>query len=491
MYFVIAIFLFLAFFYGAVAGLFGGIPAMFLFFPLLPVIFTLIDFRVGVVMLILLTAFQHTVFLPSFTGFNVINYLTVTTLGSLLFARISGKITLVPFPRYVWFLYLIPIFVATAFGLTQLHRVPNWFLTMTDVYSTNKKYIMDGAIRPLFLVLLAWMLGVAVRNSKRPERFLIPIFVVPTLAAAAIFTFILLVGVDIRFMASSSIQARSMLSNLGLHANELSLLLSTGLAIQLFAFSEVQKTYGRILLLIAMAMSGVALILTFSRGGYVLMAVVLGYYLIVRRKLKESAFLLVGMAILAAMFAEPLWDRLTTGLSAVGSHGYQLGEGTGYGASGPDELTASRIAIWTILWPDFLSSPILGSGRDSIGWSDAAIQGRLFVGHPHSLYLAILLDLGLVGLMLMLAFYRKLLLHFRALYSNPDLPPMLANAFQGIFAAFIGYLVAGFANDDYISSETQTFIWLMFGVGLAYLGKPAPSSVPVNNPVAGKVVVGE
>ena len=45
----------------------------------------------------------------------------------------------------------------------------------------------------------------------------------------------------------------------------------------------------------------------------------------------------------AAVFAEPLWDRLTTGLSALGSHGYQLGAGTGYGASGPDELTASRI----------------------------------------------------------------------------------------------------------------------------------------------------
>lgn len=491
MYFVVAIFLFLAFFYGAVAGLFGGIPAIILFFPLLPVIFTLIDFRIGVVMLILLTTFQHTIFLPSFTGFNVMNYLTVTTLVSLVFARVSGKITLVPFPRYVWFLYLIPIFIAAAYGYTQLDRVPYSFLQVVSSYETNKKYIMDMTVRPLFLVLLAWMLGVAVRNSRRPERFLIPMFVVPVMAASYVLIFIPLMGVDLRFLASSSPVARSLLDRIGLHPNELSLVLATGIAIQLFAFPAVQKTYGRILLLIAMAMSGVALILTFSRGGYVLMAVVVGYYLIVQRKFKESAIMLAGMAVLAAVFAEPLWDRLTTGLSAVGSHGYQLGAGTGYGGSGPDELTASRIMIWTTVWPDFLRSPILGSGRASMGWSDAVIQGRLYLGHAHSLYLDILLDLGLVGLTLMLAFYRKLLLHFRMLYKNPDMPPMLASAFQGVFAAFIGYLVAGFANGNYISNETQTFIWLMFGVGLAYLGKPATSSVPINNPEAGKAVQGE
>lgn len=490
MFFVVAIFLFLAFFYGAVAGLLGAIPAIILFFPLLPVIFTLVDFRIGVVMLILLTTFQNTIFLPSFTGFNVMNYLTVTTLASLLFARATGKITLVPLPRFIWFLYLVPIFIATAYGYTQLERVPYWFYQVVPSYETTKKYVMDLAVRPLFLVLLAWMVGVAARNSKRPERFLIPMFIVPVMAAASVLVFIPLMGVDLRFLASSSPVARSLLDRIGLHPNELSLVLATGVAIQLFSFSAVHRMYGRILLLIAMAMSATALILTFSRGGYVLMAVVIGYYLVVHRKFKESAFMLAGMAILAAVFAEPLWDRITTGMSALGSGGYRLGIGTGYGASGADELTASRIGIWAALWPDVLRSPILGSGLASVGWSEAVAQGRIAVGHAHSLYMDIVLDLGLAGLILILAFYRRLLLSFRTLYRNNDLPPMLARAFQGIFAAFIGYLVAGVANGNYISNETQTFIWLMFGVSLAYPGKPAAGSAAVDDRDAGTAGVG-
>src|SRR5579872_6920522 len=74
---------FLAVIFGAIIAIFGGPIAFLLFAPILPIIFLLRDFRIGVVLLIFLLPIQHTLLLPSFTGFNIVTYLAATTFLSM------------------------------------------------------------------------------------------------------------------------------------------------------------------------------------------------------------------------------------------------------------------------------------------------------------------------------------------------------------------------------------------------------------------------
>ena len=64
-------------------------------------------------------------------------------------------------------------------------------------------------------------------------------------------------------------------------------------------------------------------------------------------------------------------------------------------------------------------------------WSDAAWSGTmLLVGHPHSAYLQAYLDMGLLGLVLLLAYFVTVWRGFRDLGSNGWLSPSMRGFFQ-------------------------------------------------------------
>ena len=92
-----------------------------------------------------------------------------------------------------------------------------------------------------------------------------------------------------------------------------------------------------------------------------------------------------------------------------------------------------------------------------------------FVGHPHNAYLEALLDMGLVGLALLLAFYWHVWKGFRALGSNPYLSPVTRGFFQGACAALIAFLIAGISGGSLRPSPENVLLWVAIGMmfGLA------------------------
>lgn len=463
---LVLLFLFLAFFYGAIAALYGGVAALILFAPVLPIIFTLMDFRVGLIALMLITPFQNTPFLPSFTGFNIVNYLTAATLGSLLLAHMMGRVKLAPFPRYVWWLYVIPVCLAGINGLSHLHEVAYSFDPITvAVYETPKKYLAELVIKPSLLLMVAWMLGTAILNTKRPRLLLVPVVLGPVLPALSVLVYLPLMGYDLHFLASASPLARMVMNKIGLHANELGLLLALGLSVQLFMLPVVTGK-ARFALLACMAMVGTALVLTFSRGSYLAALVPLLFFLITLRKVSFYLVISVGLASVAMLFGDAIWERITTGTAAAPVAHFS----TGGGMSG-EELSAGRFWIWEKLFPDVWNSPIVGSGVGSTVWTDAAHSGMIRVGHPHNLYLRTMLDMGMAGLILVLLFYKNVFGHFRMLSNREDIDPLFRAAFKGIMFGFVGFLVAGMVGANYVTDQPQTYLWLMFGAGLAFLSK--------------------
>ena len=98
----------------AVAGLNG----VYLCVALIGCTFILRDFRIGVVLLILLMPISSSRFFPhavlGITGLNPLNLLLVETLGSYLFRSLSDRSLSRFMPRPLLWLYIVPILVAGA-----------------------------------------------------------------------------------------------------------------------------------------------------------------------------------------------------------------------------------------------------------------------------------------------------------------------------------------------------------------------------------------
>jgi O-antigen ligase len=114
--------------------------------------------------------------------------------------------------------------------------------------------------------------------------------------------------------------------------------------------------------------------------------------------------------------------------------------------------------------PEALATPPWGNGLDSIMWSKAMWSGAILdVTHPHSAYLQALLDMGVAGLGLLLAFYAHVFRGLRSLGSNAYLTPTLRGFFQGALAGLICFAVTGAVGSSLRPTPEFTFLWIAIG----------------------------
>ena len=469
----------LATFVGLITGAGGGLYLVAFVAVAMSVVAALYDFRIGLALLILVTPFQNTALLPSFTGFNIVYYLSVVSAASLLMENRLRRKPVAPFPRYVWLLFLIPVSLAWLNGVTHLNEIPSSFIQMTsaDAFSSPKKYFAELLVKPFLIVLMAWMAGTAILNTKEPSRFLTLVVIGPVLPALAMLIYLPFMGYSLKFLASPD--ARYIYGNFGLHTTSYGLLFASALSVQLFLF-PVARGWARAGLCVGMAIVGAALLLSFSRLGYLAAAIAVGYFVISQRRLSYYLVLAAAAGAMFLLFGDAIIQRVSTGVEGIFSSRYAPAA-----RMSGQELTAGRIYIWNNLWPEILRSPIIGSGLGSTLWSNAMKSGAIPASHPHSIYLGALLDMGVVGFTLLLLFYAKVLAQFRRLANCTEVPPMFRAAFKGSFVAFIGFVVTSFADNRYYPVREQTYLWLMFGFGLGFLRYCAPV-----NSKRGKVVVG-
>ena len=452
-------FVLLAVIFGIIIALFDGMLALLIFAPIVAIMFVVRDYRIGIVILVIILPFQHTPFLPSFTGFNIVNYLTAASLVSMLLGK-TKEFSYANFPNIFYWAYIVPIVIAGLYGLLSIHEVPQTRLDLIGViYTSPKTYLSGLVIKPLFIVLIAWMLGTAAKNSKNPELFLCPLFLSAVLASIIIFVFVVKNGFDLKFLASA--RSRAILGALGMHANEFGFLLGTSFNLILFTYPAIKKSIGQVVTLVCLITVGVALMLTFSRGGYVVAVFGVVRFVFMQKQMKYLFFIFFLLLVIVAIAPEAIMERLSTGSSDTGSL-------TG-GADGPqDELTAGRVWLWLQLFPEFLKSPIWGGGVGSTAWSDLVKNG-LSINHPHNLYLRVILDMGIAGLVCMYLFCRFLLGELKLIASSIETPPIFAALTQGTRIALIGVLIAGWSNGNYVSGSELSVLWMAIGLSMPFM----------------------
>jgi O-antigen ligase len=444
-------------FWGALVAL-AGTAGVLLFVAVFACIFILRDFRVGVVLLVLIMpisqsyAFPHAMF--GVTGLNPLNMLLATTLG-VYFMRALGSGSVRHFvPRPLFLLYLLPLVAGGLMGMEHVGEIPAIFKATDMIFFDNKVgYIRDMLVKPLTFVLYALLVAAAVWRSKAPERFVTPVLFSVWTMAALVVGFILSLGVGISDLAGT--YARHVFTPLGLHANDLGRLYVIAYALLLFIWDRTDNLTLKLVLFLSMGLVVASLILTFSRGAFLGFVIVNLIYLLSRRKAKTMLLALAVIPVFLYFLPGAVWSRL------------QAGKGEGANA-----VSAGRIdEIWAPLMPELFDNPLFGNGLGSVMYSNAMRQELLpTVAHPHNAFLEAYLDLGAAGLVVLLAFWVHAWLRFRALAKDERVHRNLQGLFEGAAAGLASFLAAGFAGSSLMPSPEQAFLWLavgmMYGMGL-------------------------
>jgi O-antigen ligase len=438
---------------GLVAIIGGQIPFLFYFISIVaPII--LVNYRIGVWLLVVLLPFASTQLIPrevlGIQGFNPVNGILMLTLLSLFVSFLAGRgvIQLVHLPRRFLAYVAVIAFGAYVGAGSAEHSIIKPEEMGEPVTVTT--YLLDNFAKPMIILIVAWLAATVARNGNgRP--------LIWALAAAYIAFFLVIVayvvinGISLQDLASA--HARDFLSWTGMHANQIGLQANLGLAILLFTARATRGVLPRLILFASAVAAGMMAALTFSRGAFIGLSLILGYYLLSR--LRIGPFLLACSIILGAGLLlpdNPLVERATTGFQAEDT----------------DAITAGRERIWRPLLPTFWEAPIIGHGLSSTLWATPNLRGEMpSITHPHSAYLGVLLDLGLVGIALIGAFFWSVWKTFRRL-SQHHVDSQWRGVFEGGIVALLCLAIQGVSDDRFIPTYAQAALWVCYGLALGH-----------------------
>jgi O-antigen ligase len=441
----------------------GDVTAAVLCVAALAAVFVLMDYRVGVFLLILFmpvapsTIFPHEMF--GVTGFNPLNLLIGATVCWLAVHHAGRRMTTPFIPRPLLWLYIVPFVVAGLMGSQHVGDIPAFLFPLSQfAFNDSAGYVRDLVVKPLFLVLFALLVGRAVADSEKPERFITAMLISVWIMGLLALGFFVTSDASWSSLASRTTE-RQVLGVMGMHANDLGRLYALAYALMLFAWANTSDHRMKFVLAISMGMVVLALTLTFSRGAFFCFFVVNIVFLFSRRSPLAYIFAVLLVALIIPLLPGALIYRLSEGLS---------------GGNVNDVTTGRTDQIWLPLLPELWKSPLVGNGLSYILWSDAMRAQRiLIVAHPHNAFLGVLLDMGIVGLITIGAYFLHVWKGFRKLYRDATLTPEMRGLFQGAAAALVAFVTAGFAGSSFTPVAEQAYLWLAIGLMYGVLARKA------------------
>jgi O-antigen ligase len=435
----------------------GELQALVASLTILSCLAVLADFRIGAVLLLVMLPvegsylFPHSVF--GVTGLNPLNLVLAATLCSFL---LRGQLkNFLPKPLF-WFL-IVPMVIAGLIGSRHVDQVYPYFYEVEVIHFTDALgYLRDVLLKPMLTVVAALLIAQAVAKSKKTESFLAPFIVAVWLMSVMAIGYVAAEGVSIGALALTS--SRTFFSALGMHANDLGRLYAVAYALLLFTWGETKDARLKTILFVTMGVLTIALLLTFSRGAFVGWVLVNALFLVWKFNAKTIGLALLAGVVGLALMPGAVVSRMSLGL---------------VGGGDVNEFSAGRVEeIWIPLLPELFKSPLWGNGLDSTMWAQALwAEMMLPVTHPHNAYIQAILDMGLIGMGLLLAFYWHVYRTSRDLGGNANLSPTMRGFYQGVVAGLMCFIITGFAGSSLRPTPEFAFLWIAIGMMYGQLAR--------------------
>jgi O-antigen ligase len=431
-----------------------GEPAYFLLYcfvviaVVLIAVVVFINHRNGIWLLAFLLPFYSTQLIPhelfGITGLNPLNSLFVLTLLSLFAASAFRRkdIQFVSFPTTFW-IYVGVMILGVYVGVGSVEKA----VVFPDSEPLTKTaYLLEAFIKPLIMLAVAWLTALLSRNGNGRA-------VIWAIAAAYVTFFLVIAG----YLASHGISpqshkdTREFLDWTGIHANEVGLLANIGFAIILNTALVTSAPQSRAILLACAGAAATMAALTFSRAAFVGIGIILGYYVLKQRSMGRFLLALSAIVTVASLLPDAFFERASTGL-----------------ATGDEQaITSGRLdQIWRPLIDTFWEAPIIGHGLYSTPWATPNLRGAMLpVTHPHNAYLALALDLGTVGVVVVAFFFWSVWRTFSHL-SKHHVDPQWRGVFEGCMVCLLCLAADGLTSGRFTPTPPQAALWLCYGLAL-------------------------
>ncbi len=443
---------------GMLAALSGELALMVGLLAMLSVTILLLP-RFGIWWMCLLFPLSQTLLVPrqvmGITGLNPINILTAATVASLLLAWARARLGYRPFPglfvpKPMLWLYLLPIGIAALHGMQSVDLIPSFYKEIRAIsFDNGTGYLRDAFMRPMILVLFSLLVATVFRDAPKPAIYIVPGMLAGLVLCGLVAFVIASSGLSLTGLAST--KARSVLSALGMHANEISLLLNSALALALFSIRGARGP-ARLGLMACSAVFGCAVLLTFSRGGFLGLIVIFVAFLLHANSPRSALVAAALAAMVALLIPDAVVERAT--------HGVNAGDRAAISAGRAD-------AIWPHVIPVIFDSPIVGGGLMSIMWSPPARSGLISVAQTHNAYLGLLMDMGLLGFIAVMGFFYWAWRQIRQA-SHEAHTDFHRHFFAGASVTIPLLLAQGISDDRFTPTTPQMYMWFGIGAALGY-----------------------
>jgi hypothetical protein len=298
------------------------------------------------------------------TGLNPLNLTFLATLAGLFwlmaFPGIRRPLTLtqLPVPAALLVLMVLPMVLSAAHGSFSVDLIPAAFRRIGEVsFSGSGGYLRDVLVVPLLSVLAGQLLGLVLRvdGPVAESRAYLYAPLVGVCALAGVFLVNAFASLGSLHAMADQDARNALAAAAGMHPNEVSLMFNCGLAWALFT-ARGAPLRSRVALWAVGALMSVASLLTFSRGGFIGMSIVLIAYTLEMRRFMWIGAASVLLVVGALCLPEAVIERLTTGFAQADVNAVSGGRVT---------------QIWPLLLPVIGDHWLLGSGMESILWITA------------------------------------------------------------------------------------------------------------------------
>lgn len=271
-------------------------------------------------------------------------------------------------------------------------------------------------------------------------------------------------------------------NNVGYHRVNLSMMLS-GASWAVFCFRVyITKKIVRKGLLCACAVIVLGQALTGGRTGYATWCL-LG---VVLCSLRWKKYLMVApIAVIVVLLAVPaVWERMTQGFSADTHDTSHLVGNTSSGSVDLYTVTAGRTFAWPFVIDKIKEAPFLGYGRMAMQRTGLSLylweEYREAFPHPHSAYLQLLLDNGLIGAFPIAIFFYLILKYSFSLFR--DKRSVICVTTGGVALSLVlAFLIASLGSQTFYPREGAVGMWCaIFLVFRVYLERAKAKRMAFN-----------
>ena len=241
---------------------------------------------------------------------------------------------------------------------------------------------------------------------------------------------------------------------IGWGAVTVAMMLAGGAWAILGALPMVKKKWHKAMVICGFFMATFALMRTQGRMGYITW-VALGLIFGIVRYRRYLVLVPVGIVLIVVVFPG-VSERMLEG----------FGETDVAGEAAVDEyaIGSGRLQAWPYVIDKIAESPVIGYGRLAMartGLTEYLQENRIAdgFGHPHNAYLEILLDSGLIGFLIVIAFFSLVVGYAFSLFLDRTDPLFEATGMVTL-ALVLGFLIAGLGAAHFYPREANTGIWL-------------------------------